>query len=122
MFRFLVIIRNVIRDNLKQIIDYAADYIEDSTDDWFRVKAEIARLFPPKDRSLFARRHFSTKKHTINDFERKVMAYWLKKTGVKLEIDESKLHDPNWIQRPKGWGLKEYNEKRRKQKEADTAN
>lgn len=118
----------MIQDNLKQIIDYAADYIEDSTADWFRVKAEIARLFPPKDRSLFTRRHYSTKKHTINDFEREVMVYWLEKTGVRLEIDASKLHDPNWIQRPKGHGLATYNARRkrevneRKQKEANPAN
>lgn len=108
----------MIPDSLKQIIDYAAEYIEDSTDDWFEVKKQLVNLFPPKQRSCFSRRHFSTKKHTINEFEQEVMAYWKAKTGVELEIDESRLHDPNWKQRPRGWGLQRYNEQRRREKAA----
>ena len=107
----------MIPDNLKEIIDYAADYIEDSTDDWFRVKKEIVNLFPPKQRSNFSRRHYSTKLHTINEFEREVMDYWTEVTGVELQIDESRLHDPNWQHRPHGWGLQKYNAERKRERE-----
>jgi len=107
---------------IKDLIDYAAEYIEDTTDDWFRVKKQLVNLFPPKKRKLFTRRHYSTKKHVINDFEKEVMKYWCTKTGVELKIDENKMHDPNWVQKPKGWALMEINEERRKVREMEKSN
>jgi len=104
----------MLEKKVKDIIDYAAEYIEDTTSDWFRVKKEIVNLLPPVNRSLFSRRHYSTKKQMINEFEREVMEYWYKKTGVRLVIDKNKLHDINWIQKPKGWALKKINEQRKK--------
>lgn len=108
----------MIPNKLKEIIDYVIDYVGNSSNDWFSIKKELVNLFPPKERSRFSRRHYSTKKHLINDFDREVIKYWEQKTGNKLFIDESKLHPNTWQRKPKGWGLVEINEKRRKQKEA----
>lgn len=121
-FQFLAIITDVIPDKLKEIIEYAADYIGDSTDDWFRVKKELVNLFPPKQRSKFSRRHYSTKLHSINEFEMAVMNYWKNATGVELQVDENRLHDPNWEQKPRGWGLRKFNDERRRQAEATDTN
>jgi len=106
----------VIPNELKEIIDYVIDYASKSSNDWFRIKKELIKLFPPKERSRFSRRHYSTKKQIINDFDREVIKYWEKQTGQKLFIDETKLHSSSWKRRPKGWGLAVYNEKRRREK------
>ena len=105
----------MISEEQKRLIDYAISYIGDSTDDWFRIKMEIINRFPPKDRKLFSRRHYSSKKHILNSFDKEIIRYWEKKAGVVLWIDPDKLHPVNWNPRPRGWGLKEFNEKRKRQ-------
>lgn len=102
----------MLTDDLKNLIDYVINYVGNSSNDWFTIKRELVNVFPPKKRSLFSRRHFSTKKHTLNDFDYEVIAYWEKKTGNKLVIDEKKLHPKNWKRKPKGWGLQKYNRER----------
>ena len=102
---------------LQEHIDYVIEYVGDSSNDWFVIKMEIINRFPPKERSRFSRRHYSTKKHILNSFDYEVINYWKKKTGVDLWIDPNKLHPEDWIQRPKGWGLIAINEERRRKKE-----
>lgn len=111
----------MIPDDLKKLIDYVVGYVGTASDDWFAIKKEIVNIFPPKDRSRFSRRHYSTKKHVLNDFDYEVIDYWEEKTGVELIIDETKLHPENWKPRPRGWGLQQYNEERQKQAEVAKA-
>jgi hypothetical protein len=106
---------------LLQIINYGIEYMGTVTDDWFRIKKELANLFPPEERSRFSRRHYSTKKHILNLFDKSVITYWEKTTGIKLRIDPKKLHPENWVQRKHGWGLREFNEKRRKQRHQEVS-
>lgn len=106
----------MIPNELKEIIDYVIDYASESSNDWFQIKKELVNLFPPKERSRFSRRHYSTKKQLINDFDRAVMKYWESQTGQKLFIDDTKLHPKSWKKQPRGWGLAAYNDKRHKQK------
>lgn len=106
-----------IPETLLEIIDYAIAYIGTETDDWFRIKKELANLFPPRERSRFSRRHFSTKKHILNSFDKQVINYWEEQTGAKLWVDPEKLHPTDWIQKPHGWALREFNEQRRRSKE-----
>lgn len=114
--RFAPIITFVIPNELKEIIKYVIDYAGDSSNDWFQVKKELVNLFPPKERTRFSRRHYSTKKHLINDFDREVIKYWENQTGNRLLIDETKLHPESWEQQPRGWGLAVYNERRKQKK------
>lgn len=111
----------MIPEHLKELIDYVHDYAGDVTDDWFSIKKELINNFPPKDRSKFSKRHFSTKKHILNDFDFEVMKYWEEKTGRKLIIDEKRLHPKDWVHKSKGWGLQEYNEQRQRKKEVTTS-
>lgn len=99
--------------DLVEIIDYAFSYIGSETNDWFRIKRELVNLFPSQQRSNFSRRHYSTKKHTLNLFDKAVIKLWEKKLGSKLWIDPNKLHPSDWVQRPSGWGLQKYNEQRK---------
>ena len=109
-----------IPNHLKELIDYVIEYVDGNSNDWLVIRAEIIRLFPPKDRSLFHRRHFSTKKPIMNEFDEEVIRYWEQKTGTRLFINENKLHSDSWIQKPKGWGLQAYNEQRRKSSTQDS--
>lgn len=106
----------MLTDNLKNKIDFVILYAADETVDWFRIKIELINCFSPKERKNFSRRHFSTKKHILNKFDKEVIEYWEEKTGKKLWINPEKLHPEDWVKKPKGWGLAEINEKRKQDK------
>jgi hypothetical protein len=108
---------STIQGRLKEIIDYVISYVEDATDDWFRIKLEIINNCPAEYRRLFSRRHYSTKKHILNSFDWEVINYWQEKTGIKLKIDPAKLHPENYVHTPNGWRLIENNEQRKKERE-----
>lgn len=100
----------------KDLIDYVFDFVNNETDDWFVIKTQIIQNFPPKSRKKFAKRHYSTKKRMINDFDLEVISYWEKKSGFRLVINEELLHPNDWKRKPSGWALKAINEQRKKQK------
>ena len=100
--------------HLKEIIDYTIEFVDGSSNDWFRIKSHIINQFPPKERSRFSRRHFSTKKHILNSFDKEVIKYWEEKTGTELWINPKKLHPENWEQKPHGWALIRFNNERKK--------
>jgi hypothetical protein len=85
----------MIPEHLKELIDYVIDYVGDVSDDWFTIKKELVNNFPPRERSRFSRRHFSTKKHILNEFDYAVIDYW---------------------------GLQRHNEKRQRESKASEAN
>jgi hypothetical protein len=104
----------------KDRIAYVAAYVQDSITDWFVLKIEILRAFGRFDRKKLgmSRRHPSTEKLFVNEADREIMEYWELLTGIKPFVDETKLHDPNWVYRPSGWRLAEINEKRKAEREA----
>lgn len=103
----------MLSEQIKQKIDEVVTYVGNTTTDWLRVKREILNILPAKDRSLFSKRHFSTKKQVPNDFDREVMDYWKERTGITLFFDPSHLHDEtSWIYKPRGHGLQGFNQKR----------
>lgn len=101
---------------LKERINQVIDYVGDTTTDYLIVKRELINNFPTPSRSLFSARHPCTKKHILNAFDTAVMEYWEMQTGMRLRIDPSKLHDPSWEHRKKGWALTLLNEERRKRR------
>jgi len=104
----------------KELIDYVFDFVNNETNDWFIIKTQIIQNFPPKSRKKFAKRHYSTKKRMINDFDLEVISYWEKKSGSRLVINQELLHPSDWKQRPSGWALKAINEQRKRQKSNNT--
>lgn len=108
-------------DFIKGRIDYVIQYAGTDCDDWHRIKIELIRSFLNVHRKLFSRRHYVTKKHVLNSFDKEVIAYWLEKTGIELKPDPKKMHDPNWINNGK-FSFKEINEKRKLLKELKKEN
>ena len=98
---------------ITNLIDYVIYYVGDTTSDWFLIKKELINVFPPVLRKNFSKRHHSTKKHILNSFDKEVITYWENTTGNTIWVNPEKLHPENWQPKPKGWGLQEYNEKRR---------
>ena len=92
-------------DYQKERIAFVADYVQDTTQDWLLVKRHLINAFNPPNRIFFSTRHPQTKKHFINEFDEVVINHWQSLTGVKLEIEPEKLHDPCWVYKPKGWAL-----------------
>ena len=97
--------------HVQEVIDYVAEYAT-STNNWLTVKKEILWLLSVKERSEFSRRHYSTKKHSLNDFEKQIIIYWKTSTGVDLTIPDNLLHNPSWVRHRRGWGLKRFNKER----------
>lgn len=93
-------------------IEYVAKYVGSSTTDWFRVKKELVLAFSPKERSLLSKRHATSKKFFLNDFEKSVIALWQTLTGICLQVDENFLHKPEDERPPRFWGLMLLNKKR----------
>jgi hypothetical protein len=91
----------------KERIEYVASYVQGSVTDWFRLKRIILQGIPGQHRKSIgmSKRHRSTKKMILNDVDHEVIAYWELITGVKLWIDPTRVHDPSWVSRPKGWAL-----------------
>ena len=94
-------------DFVKEKIKYVASYVQGSITDWFLIKREIIRQVPGKDRKYigFTKRHQDTKKMLINDLEKEAIELWELITGIKPVIDPKRIHDPDWIKRPRGWAL-----------------
>jgi hypothetical protein len=101
--------------NLKERIDEVIGYVGDTTADYLVVKRQLINNFPSASRNLFSARHTCTKKHQLNEFDQAVILYWYSQTGIHLEIDPNKLHDPDWKHKKKGWALSLLNEERKRQ-------
>jgi hypothetical protein len=102
-----------IPENLIDYIDYTISFIDNNSSDWLIIRKELIKILPPELRSLFKRRHYSSKLTQLVDLDYKVISYWEEKTGTSLFIDKTKLHpESTWNKNPKGWGLKEINRER----------
>lgn len=100
--------------NIKDRIVYVSKFIGELTTDWLLIKRELINAFSSEDRNLFSKRHPGTKKQLVNEFDLSVMDYWEEITGKYPILEKHKIHDPNWIYKPKGWGLQKLNEERKK--------
>jgi len=95
-------------DFIKQIA-FVASYVGTESDDWFRIKKQILWALHPRFRGNFTKRHNVSRKLYINDFETQLMAYWESVTGVKLKVDEARLHTDADLRMPRHWGLMNHN-------------
>lgn len=74
-----------IHDRVKDQIRFVAGYCADC-DDWVTIKKEIMRGIPSHLRKHFSRRHPITKNQQPNNFDRVVINYYKKVSGVQLVI------------------------------------
>jgi len=102
-----------IPDKIWEAINYVMQYANES-ENWLAVKKEIMWLLRNEYRHYFSRRHYATKKHSLNDFEKLVIEYWKSETGKELILTDNVIHNPEWVRHRRGWGLKKYNRERQK--------
>lgn len=112
---FIIMETNIIPDQVKKVIDFVVQYVDTSTSDWIRVKKELLINLPPPLRSLFSRRHKTSKKHFLNQMELDIIKEWQALTGVLLVIEDDKLHRDSDEKPPRYWHLKEINKKRKQE-------
>ena len=106
----------LLTEELREVVDYVFDYTLEHSSDYLRIRKEIIYCLKPKLRSKFQRRHKSTRKVVLNDFDQEIIDYAEQTRDVDLFIDESKLHPKDWVYTPYGENAKRYYEQRRKEK------
>ena len=77
-------------EKVKDLLDEIGEFYKDN--DWLIVKKYILRYLNPKIRKYFSTRNVKTKKHTINQYDKKAIDYYYDKFSVKLVLDETKKH------------------------------
>lgn len=84
--------REVFSDQIPQEIKLACDEVmkfAGDTTDWVAVKREVLKILFPFFRRYFSTRDPKTKKHSLNEFEHKVIDYWKQSTGHSLVIQSA---------------------------------
>lgn len=104
----------MISDNLRKRILEAILFVGNEIDDFIVVKRELINLMPRSERKMFSKRHWTTKKHVLNDLEKEIIEFWEQETGVKLKLYPEKAHPENWEQKKVGWGLSLINKERQR--------
>tara|TARA_Y100001958_G_C20690370_1_gene201044 strand:+ start:199 stop:477 length:279 start_codon:yes stop_codon:yes gene_type:complete len=61
-------------------------------DDWMFVKKYAIRYSHPDDKKILSTRHSYTKKHKLNDVEKRLIEDYYKSTNIKLELKEKDKH------------------------------
>jgi len=73
---------------IEETINFVYSYAPNITD-WRVLKKELLKSLPSCHRKLFSTRDNSTKKLNFNDFEKTVVEYWQKISGVELYLEKS---------------------------------
>ena len=74
-------IPNQIIDQIKFVASYVGE-----CDDWVTVKNQVMLGIPSPMRKNFSTRNSKTKEQSLNDFERELITYYRKITGVTLVL------------------------------------
>ena len=74
-----------IPDRILEQVEFVATYAAEC-DDWVTVKKEVMRGIPSSLRRNFSTRDPKTKEQSLNDFERDLIKYWKRKTGIDLKL------------------------------------
>lgn len=78
------------RIKIEELVDEIGDVYEGN--DWLVVKKYLMKYLDPRIRKLFSTRNSKSKKHTISDFDQKIIDIYYHKFGVRLKLDEAKKH------------------------------
>jgi hypothetical protein len=61
-------------------------------ENWLFVKKYVLRYSSPEVRTLFSTRHHYTKKHSLNNNEKKLIEDYYKETNIRLKLEEKYKH------------------------------
>jgi hypothetical protein len=76
---------NEIPQNVLDVLNEMSEYAND-VEEWVLIKRRVLNSLPPCDRKLFSTRDPKTKKQSFNEFELRIVDWWEKKTGKRLQI------------------------------------
>ena len=76
---------NVIPDRIRIQINEVSAYTGDC-DDWVTIKKEIMKGIPSELRKNFSRRDPITKEQVPTDFDKLVIEYYFRLTGIQLKV------------------------------------
>jgi hypothetical protein len=106
-------------ENIFPLSDYMKEKLKllstlmTNQNDWFEIKNAIFYMISNEERKKFSKRHKSTKKLFISDYDLLVIKYIESLTGKTLYINEERLHrSDEWTHKSHGWAVREANEKR----------
>ena len=80
----------IYKENINELIEEISSVYDG--DDWLIVKKYLLKYLHPQARKLFSTRNNKTKKHTITDFDKKIINIYEDKTGIKLKLYEKDKH------------------------------
>ena len=75
----------MIPDRILEQVKFVASYVCDC-DDWVTVKKEVMRGIPSPMRKKFSTRDPRTKEQWLNDFEKDLINYYYRSTGIRLVL------------------------------------
>ena len=73
---------NIALEKAKELADEIGDVYQGN--DWLIVKKYVLKYLNPNYRRRFSTRDEKTKKHSINDFEDRLISYYQQKLNVRL--------------------------------------
>jgi len=77
-------------ENILELLEELLEFYEG--DNWLIVKKYILRYSRPECRKNFSTRHHKSKKHALNDFEKKLINYCQTNYNIKLKLYENDKH------------------------------
>jgi len=75
----------IIPDRILEQLEFVSSYAE-GCDDWVTVKKEVMRGIPSPMRKKFSTRDPSTKEQWLNNFEKELINYYYRSTGIRLVL------------------------------------
>jgi len=75
---------------VEETINFVRAYAPDISD-WKILKKELLKSLPSSHRGLFSTKDRTIKKSNLNDFEKTILEYWLKITGIELYLENNDI-------------------------------
>lgn len=87
----------MLNQEIKDLLEEINQAYKDT--DWLVVKKYLLKSINPEKRKLFSKRNYLTKKHSINDYENKIISFYEEKFNIKLKLKEEDKHKELFWQR-----------------------
>lgn len=81
--------------NIIKVLNDVLSIVGTQTDDWVSIKKLFMLRLHSFDRARFSKRDRKTFKHSINDFERKIIVWWKERTDISLVLRHRSARPPS---------------------------
>jgi hypothetical protein len=77
-------------EKIIELLEDLSEYYKGN--DWLIVKKFLLKYLHPDIRKQFTTRHYTSKKHSLNNFEKQVINYYYNIHNIRLELYEKDKH------------------------------